>query len=102
MFATGTVHTCATKKADESLWCWGQDIYGQVGDGASAEDHAKLPTAVLGLSAGVVEVAAYARHTCARTSDGGLFCWGEGSHGELGNGSMANADTAQPVVLPCR
>src|SRR5207253_11201558 len=79
--AAGSGFTCA-KKSDHSLWCWGDNYYGQLGDGTTT-NHG-LPAVVAGawqsVSAGLI-------HTCAIGSDGALSCWGGNVAGQLGDGS---------------
>ncbi|GAC1352353.1 MAG: hypothetical protein NVSMB1_14370 [Polyangiales bacterium] len=40
-FASGTAHTCAIK-ADHSIWCWGENEYGQLGDGTQDDRSAAV------------------------------------------------------------
>ena len=37
-------------------------------------------------------------HTCALSTQGQAYCWGQGDSGELGNGAFSDSDTPQPVV----
>ena len=50
------------------------------------------------LSAGVVEVGAGLAFSCARLSDGRVFCWGDDASGQLGNGAGAASSSAVPVM----
>ena len=54
--------------------------------GDTAALAARLLDAQPARGAVVVEVAAGAVHTLARTADGKIFSWGEGAHGALGHG----------------
>ena len=65
-------HTCAVRR-DGTLWCWGVNGNGQLGDGTL--DARSSPTQVTSLS-DVVEVATGLYSTCARLSDGQVLCWG--------------------------
>jgi alpha-tubulin suppressor-like RCC1 family protein len=82
--AAGGVHTCA-RRASGQVLCWGQNLYGQLGDGSSGTNRA-TPAAVPGL-ADAVEVAAGRTHTCARRASGQVLCWGENGWGLLGDGT---------------
>jgi len=92
----GTYHTCAVTSAG-GVWCWGDDTYGQVGDGAADTIGRYAPLAVPSLSSGVAAVSAGANHTCALTSAGGVWCWGLGTSGQLGDGSTSTRTTPVSV-----
>ncbi|MBK8480087.1 MAG: PQQ-binding-like beta-propeller repeat protein [Proteobacteria bacterium] len=84
--ATGSVHTCARRK-DGSLWCWGTNFYGQLGDGTYVEKAYPVQVTGLGTSSAVEQVVATVYHTCARRTDGSLYCWGYNATGQLGDGT---------------
>jgi alpha-tubulin suppressor-like RCC1 family protein len=79
----GAFHTCA-RKDDGTVWCWGHNEYGQLGDGTTADS--VVPVEVTALGSAAVEIAAGADHTCARTVDGALWCWGWNKQGSSATG----------------
>ncbi len=87
-------HTCA-RKSDGSLWCWGLNKYGEIGDGTQINRLSPVQVGALGTS--VAEVAAGGYHTCARKTDGTLWCWGRNATGQLGNGTTL--DSLSPVQV---
>lgn len=93
----GNAHTCARDNAN-TLYCWGRNSQGQLGDGDPGVDKGS-PTQVVN-SGGVAwaSLAAGGAHTCATTTGSDLFCWGYGGEGQLGNGSYANFSTPQGVA----
>lgn len=91
----GANHTCARKGAG-TVWCWGWDWHGQLGDGTRGNSlHLRLkPVQVVygtGKLTGVASIAADNVHTCARKSTGTVWCWGFDSYGQLGDGTRGNA-----------
>ncbi len=61
----------AAIKADGTLWTWGYNEYGQIGDGTTADRHE--PTKVM---SGVAQVALGDDYTAALKTDGTLWTWG--------------------------
>ncbi|MES2934227.1 MAG: RCC1 repeat-containing protein, partial [Pseudomonadota bacterium] len=92
--AAGRTHTCALTTAG-GVQCWGNNDFGQLGNGTNTQ--ALTPVAVTGLTSGVAAIATGANHTCARTTAGGMQCWGSNEYGQLGNNSSTDALT--PVAM---
>jgi alpha-tubulin suppressor-like RCC1 family protein len=90
----GGGHTCALTD-DGAVWCWGDNQFGQVGDGTTTDS--RVPAEVIGSDASVTSVSAGANHTCAVLANGVVKCWGENSTGQLGDGTTANSPT--PVTV---
>jgi alpha-tubulin suppressor-like RCC1 family protein len=86
-------HTCALMSGG-GVKCWGQNSYGQLGDGTTA--YQSSPVDVVGLSSGVTAITASGAHTCALMSGGGVKCWGQNSFGQLGDGT-SGTDRLSPV-----
>jgi alpha-tubulin suppressor-like RCC1 family protein len=85
--ATGSDHTLALK-TDGTLWAWGWNNFGQLGDGTTA--NRSTPVQVAGLS-DVIAVSAGSRHSLALRADGTVWAWGSNSTvGLLGNDSDVN------------
>ena len=93
--AAGLLHVCALK-ADGTLWCWGANGYGQLGD-ATLDDKA-APVPVTALGSDVVQVTAGDNATCALKRDGTLWCWGANRSGQLGNGATTDSSTPTQVA----
>ena len=110
--AYGDNHACALK-SDATVWCWGDDRLGQLGDGVEVGDgnvgDATI-TAVPMLSpagdvmTGVTRVAAAGRTTCVLRTVAGVGevdCMGDNSVGQLGQGTAGNVPpVAEPVATP--
>jgi alpha-tubulin suppressor-like RCC1 family protein len=92
--ATGRSHACALKQ-DNTLWCWGRNEYGQLGDGTRIDR--PTPTRVDAFEDDIAQVAAGSRHTCAVKMDGTLWCWGTGR--AVGDGTPAYESQLRPVQV---
>ena len=84
-----------------SVDCWGQGYYGQLGNGLMTQYEigpggSASPVQVIGVGgsgilSGVASLFGKGQNTfCAVLTSGGVDCWGEGDHGELGNGTIYN------------
>lgn len=93
--AAGGLHSLAAR-ADGTVWAWGFNGNGQLGDG-STTDHTQ-PTQVPGL-ANVVMVAAGNRFSLAMKSDGTVWAWGANDAGQLGDGTTTESHVPVKVQL---
>ncbi len=95
----GDNHVCAVK-LDGTVWCWGRNTFGQLGDSTTTERHE--PVQVVGAGGvgtlgNVIAVSAGRNHSCALKTDGSIWCWGRNAFGQLGNNS--NVDSTWPVPV---
>lgn len=96
--AAGSEHSCALA-TDGTVACWGDNAYGQLGDGTtqSRQWPGLVDRGGVLRNKTVVGIAAKWGTTCAVTSDGMVACWGANYHGQLGNGSTTNSKS--PVMV---
>lgn len=81
--AGGYDHTIAIKP-DGSLWAWGDNDSGRLGDGTTI---AKLAPVQIGTSTDYSSIATTLNGSAALKTNGSLWVWGNNTHGELGNGT---------------
>ena len=81
----GYNHT-AVVKSDGSLWMWGDNHYGQLGNGST--ERSNIPVKVMD---NIAAVSCGNDHTVAIKTDGSLWAWGSNKFGQLGNGGQGNA-----------
>ncbi len=81
---------------DESgnLWAWGENRYGQLGDGS--KENRSSPVQIKA-STKFKEVGVYGSHTMAIDESGNLWAWGDNSYGQLGDGTKEDRST--PVQI---
>lgn len=122
-------HTVALK-SDGTLWAWGQNIFGQLGDGTNNQNYymgwagagtyplreyvsgtdRTLPSQI-GTDTDWSMISVGAGHSVALKNDGTLWAWGLNVNGQLANGNAGmnnmlplpvGADTYLPFILPKR
>ena len=82
--STGARHTVAIKKTDHSLWSWGLNNFGQLGDETNIDRTIPVP---IGTDTDWASVSAGYSHTAAIKTNGSLWAWGDNYNGQLGNGT---------------
>lgn len=91
----GIEHTCAIKE-DNTLYCWGKNLYGQLGDGTNSLRN--VPTPVSGGLTWKTVVLSY-DFTCGISISDELYCWGKNLDGQLGTGD-AWSEVPTQVLMP--
>ena len=94
--AGGQEHSLALKSDGTlgTLWAWGRNSYGQLGDDTIADKHSPVQ---IGSDNHWVSIAAGQFHSLALKSDGTLWAWGHNSYGQLGDDTIA--DKHSPVQI---
>jgi alpha-tubulin suppressor-like RCC1 family protein len=100
--SAGSIYACAVTSSGGAV-CWGNNQYGQVGDGSKSNRLA--PVQVTGLEHGVTAVATASEPSASDVSvfsacavvGGAAKCWGKNNYGKLGDGTMD--DSAVPVQV---
>ncbi len=92
--ATGWQHTCALLSSGV-VKCWGENQYGELGDGTMAPR--STPTPVINLGGAATAIAAGAYHSCALVG-GGVKCWGLNNFGQLGDNTATLRNAPVSVV----
>ena len=81
-------------KMDVTVWCWGNNDRGQLGDGSTTTRSS--PAQVTNLTE-VIGIGLGPFHACARKRDGSVWCWGDNTSGQIGDGV-----TSEPRLTPVR
>lgn len=87
--------TVASIKTDGTLWLWGANEYGQLGDNTRTPKSSPVQTVAGGSNWKTVAVGR--QHTAAVKTDGTLWMWGVSSAGQLGINAAINAHKSSPV-----
>src|SRR3989339_467182 len=100
--SAGIFHTCGIRANDLRVLCWGESLYGRLGDGQNGVDvlNPNLTTDTSAYSS----ISAGYEHTCGiRASDGRVLCWGESASYQLGDGQNTldrNVSTLTTDISP--
>jgi alpha-tubulin suppressor-like RCC1 family protein len=91
----GGLSACAVD-ATASVYCWGSNESGIVGDGT----HTNRPSPTLVDAQGVAfsQIVSGYKHSCALSMSGEAYCWGKNAYGQLGDGTFAEHATPTLVL----
>ena len=95
IISTGRFHTVEIR-ADGKLWAWGDDTYGQLGNGS---DPASSTPVQINTETDWIAVTAGTLYTIALKSDGTLWTWGINDSGQLGHGTSDGSAHPDPVQV---
>ena len=87
---SGTNRTCAI--LSNNVWCWGKNDMGQLGDGTTHSSNIPVKVRSIGdmRNGKIIDIFTAQHHSCVLTQLGSnkkVYCWGDNSFGQLGNGS---------------
>jgi alpha-tubulin suppressor-like RCC1 family protein len=91
--SVGNRGSCGLTAAGKA-YCWGDNTYGQVGDGTNIDR--RVPTAVSG-NLTFSSISAGDSKACGVTTAGQAYCWGNGDVGALGNGTTSSSNVPVQV-----
>ncbi len=86
--------------ADGAAYCWGDQFYGELGNGVSKPGSPALPvrtTGPLAAAATFTQISAGGRHACALITGGAAYCWGDDAALQLGGGDFISANSSTPI-----
>jgi len=92
MVAAGYTHSLVLKD-DGTLWAWGDNYHGQLGDGTRTAR--KTPVKVM---SDVATIAAGAYHSLAVKTDGSLWAWGYNGYGQLGDDTLTRRIAPKKIL----
>jgi alpha-tubulin suppressor-like RCC1 family protein len=95
--AAGVAHSLLLRP-DGTLYAWGENANGQLGDGTLVSR--RTPAVVAAATAGVrfKQIATGSTHSLGLTVDGRVLAWGGNSAGQLGDNSTASHATPVPIA----
>jgi alpha-tubulin suppressor-like RCC1 family protein len=101
MVSAGQKHSVALG-IDGSVWCWGANNEGQIGNGLTSEQGVSVPTNPQ-LPPGSIasDIAAGFAHVLVVLGGGQtIYAWGSNLFGQLGDGSLVSKGTPVSITLP--
>jgi alpha-tubulin suppressor-like RCC1 family protein len=94
--SAGFAHTCGILTSNAAV-CWGVNEDGQLGNGSSGIGNRSLTPVSVSGGFQFKAISAGYRHTCAITTAGAAYCWGDNALGQLGDGTTTDRFTPRAV-----
>jgi alpha-tubulin suppressor-like RCC1 family protein len=99
----GQYASVCARKSDGTVWCWGANYYGLLGEGTTT--HRNTPVQISGFNnVAYITSSIYANYyyggmgnRCAIKTDSTLWCWGYNGYGQVGDGTTT--DRYSPVQV---
>lgn len=91
---TGGLYHNIALKSDGTVWAWGQNSYGQLGNNTTTDS--STPLVISGLS-DVIEISSGMHHNMALKNDKTVWVWGWNAKGQLGNNTTS--DSLVPIQV---
>jgi len=87
--------------ADNFVYCWGYNLYGQLGNNSNVTSSVPVAADRSGLlsSKTIKTISTSGTHACAITTEDKIYCWGRGQYGQLGNNLMSNSLIPVSVIM---
>jgi alpha-tubulin suppressor-like RCC1 family protein len=98
LIALGPAHSSAGATTGTSLYAWGYNNAGQLGDGTSTDDHSpEMITLAPGVTPTAISAGTY--DSLAIGSDGNLYAWGYNNAGQLGDSTTTDHHSPEMITL---
>ena len=97
--SAGDRHTVGVK-TDGTLWTWGNNSYGQLGDNSLVHRLSPVQTFTAGTNWNYV--GSGWNHNIATKTDGTLWVWGRNNFGQLGNQNTTNSLIPKQILGTCK
>jgi alpha-tubulin suppressor-like RCC1 family protein len=98
LIAAGGGHSLAYRGSDGSIWAWGSNSSGQLGQPIAVR-RSLSPVAITGLPA-LQGIATGGFHSLALATDGTVYAWGSNTEGQLGLGDFTDRAAPAAVTIP--
>jgi len=98
--SVGGKHSCAliNNSISTGVNCWGSDNRGQLGDGLVRED-SRTPVKIASIEGSWIDVSSGDSHSCGILPSSGIYCWGSGEFGQIGDGTRADRFSPAQVSI---